>query len=192
MKTTPFYEYEYLLLLQLPKEVEQQIIRFKDIFRKTYHYPNALVTYPHLTLLKFKQFGGYEKAILYKIEQLAAYAKPFHIILKGFNSFQQAFYVNVSTKQAVLDVIYKHRLSLSHLLNSTYFSTHPHVTIARGLSKKQSEEVKQSWKTYSYEADFIAEKMLLVKRASPITAYKLVQIIHLTGTKYYPKQLFLF
>ena len=185
-------ELEYLLLLPLPKEVQQHVMYFKNVFKDTYDFPNALITYPHLTLLKFMQFENYEGAIINKLIQLACYVSPFQVILNGFRFFERVFYIDVATGSAILDIVYNQRSSLLPLLragkNRYHFTRNAHVTIARGLLQLQCLEISRSWKIPSYQAAFIASQMLLLKRTTAYSPYKPVNTIRFIGNKSYPKQ----
>lgn len=184
--------FDYLLVLRLPREVERQVTYFKDVFQDRYNFPNALITYPHLTLLKFRQFRSYEELIVNRLKQMAGYVNPFQITLSGFSLFENVFFLNVTTRSLFLDIVYKQRSLLLPLLcagsNYYHFVHQPHVTIARALLKNQSQEVRRTWTMHSYEADFTVSDMLLIKRGAPYESYKPVCIIRFKGNKSYPKQ----
>ena len=50
-----FHLYEYLLILEPVSDAQKQIRAFKDYFKKSHHYPNAIVSKAHITLMRFVQ-----------------------------------------------------------------------------------------------------------------------------------------
>lgn len=180
-----FHLYEYLLILEPVADAQKQIRAFKDYFKKSHHYPNAIVSKAHITLMRFVQYDTYEQRIINQLQQLAAAVTPFTVELQGFGSFGHTLFVDVKPVDNIRELVYLHRHALRPLLNSKgfspYFVTKPHVTIARNLTPAQHETIWPIWNRTKYRGSFPANNMTLLKRKVGTFRYSVVQKFNFLG-----------
>lgn len=178
---------EYLLVLQLSAEVSEEIKVYKDAFKRTYDFPNAIVTRPHLTLMKFFQYESYEELIIKKIQQLSETVQPFDVQLKDFGTFHHTIYVEVKTVRPILELVHKRKNELKPFLNEpkyVFITKKPHITIVRGLMESQCRTAWQHWCFKRYQRTFKAVHMTLLRRQSDHVSYEKISTFHFKGLPY--------
>ena|SRR5690606_35768497 len=180
-----FHLYEYLLIIEPVAAVQKQIRAFKAYFRKSYRYPNAIVSKGHITLMRFVQYDTYEKQIIRQFQQLAASVRPFNVELQGFGSFGHTLFVDVKSAGNIFELISLHRNELRPLINTKGFTPHfvskPHVTIARNLTPSQTETIWPVWNRTKYHDSFQAKSMILLKRKKGTAPYSVVHKFNFLG-----------
>jgi len=175
---------EYLLVLQLSAKVSEEISAYKDIFKREYQFSNAVITRPHLTLMKFFQYDSYEALIVNKLKLLAETVSPFNVQLENFGTFGHTIYAHVKTTHPILEILYHRKEELKPLLcgsKNTFFVSRPHISIARGLQRKQYAIAWEKWQSKKYHANFKTISMILLKRNKDNFAYKEVKTFYFGG-----------
>lgn len=175
---------EYLLVLQISAEVSAEINRYKDAFKRTYEFPNAIITRPHLSLMKFFQFESYEELIIKKLQQLSETIHPFQVQLEGFGTFKHTIYVDVKTVCPILELVYKRKDELKPFLkghNYFFFTKKPHISIARGLKESQCHLAWQHWCFKRYQNTFKAIRMTLLRRRYGQQSYEEIGMFFFKG-----------
>lgn len=177
VQTPTYHTYLYLLVLSPQGLLKEKIMDVKDRFSRNYYHPFARSSKPHITLTHFMQYGVAEEKIVNRFRAIASAQAPFKIELQDFGSFStHTIYINVTTKVPLMQLM--KALKEAHSLlrfsadESPYFSTEPHLTIARKLEPGQH---KQAWLEYSntsFSGRFIADKMTLLKRKVDHMSYE--------------------
>jgi 2'-5' RNA ligase len=176
-----YKQYEYLLVLNPHEELRNKIMQVKQEFYDKYQSSLALYSRPHITLVRFKQYGVMEERIVNRLKAIAMGYHPVKIELKDYGSFPaHTIYINITSKVSVQDLVRQIRTEAQRLMkldeeNKPHFITEPHLTIARKLQPWQYE---QSWLEYSHRhftGRFIADAMLLLKRYAGEKKYQVVQ-----------------
>jgi 2'-5' RNA ligase len=171
---------EYLLVLQPHEELRGRIHKIKQDFGDRYKAASALITKPHITLLRFMQLEMMEERILHRFKTAAMGFYPFKVELKDFGSFpSHTIYINVTSREPVTRLVRElkpfQRLLKYDKDHTPHFMTEPHLTIARNLAPWQYEK---SWPEYSHKnftGRFIADGMLLLKRKQGDKHYQALQ-----------------
>ncbi len=171
---------EYLLIIEPVDLVQKQLRAFKQYFLKSHRYPNAIVSKSHITLMRFIQYDSYEKHIVKELQQLAATVAPFDVELQGFGSFGHTLFVDVKSSSPIIGLVSKRRRELRPLVNGVkghppYFTTKPHITIARKLTPPQNEAIWPIWNRTKYSGVFRARNMTLLKRMVGTQRYAVVR-----------------
>jgi len=171
---------EYLLVIEPENEIRQQIQQLKQLFMQRYRLSNAIVSKPHLTLMRCLQYESYEGLMVQKLRNIAAAVTPFGIQLQGFGNFGHAVYVDVKTDIPILEIVTNRKAELrpfvyNQLKTSPFFVTKPHITIARRLTPAQCTMVWAGWSRIPFEGQFFARNMLLLKRRAGTRRYRKVE-----------------
>jgi len=178
--------YEYLLIIEPNKLVQNQLQAFKQYFISNHRYPNAIVSKSHITLLRFIQYDSYEKHIIRALQQVADMATPFDVELRGFGSFGHTLFVDITSAAPIVQLISKHRRALRPLVSgvkgyAARFVTKPHITIARKLTPPQHEAIWPIWNRTHYSGEFRARNMTLLRRRVGTHMYSTVRKFDFLG-----------
>ena len=172
---------EYLLVLRPPEELWNKIVKVKEGFAEAYRCAQARWGQPHITLVKFVQYEMMEARIVNRLKVVGMGQYPFKVELRDYGSFpSHSIYINVATKIPVQHLIKQVRSEGQRLmkLNDDYnphFIMEPHVTVARKLQPWQYEKAWLDYSNRQFTGRFIADSMLLLKRAQSEKAYQIVQ-----------------
>jgi len=189
----PGYKYnEYFLVLTPHADLRDKIMQVKKELSEKFKIPAALYSKPHITLANFVQFEMMEERLINRLKTIASAYCAFKVELKDFGSSPtHTIYINIESKQQIQNLTRQLRpaqqLMTLNKETKPHFMGDPHLTVARKLSPWQYE---QGWLDYSHRhftGLFIAEEMLLLKRALETQSDGL----HLAG-KYHIVQRFKF
>ncbi|MFI5188273.1 MAG: 2'-5' RNA ligase family protein, partial [Chitinophagales bacterium] len=170
--TMPGYRvYEYLLVLNPHEELRNRIVQVKKEFYEAYKAPTAIGGKPRVTLVNFLQYEMMEERLVNRLKTIAMGYYPIKVELKDYGSFpSHTIYINVTSKMPVQNLVKEIRSQAQRLMklndeNKPHFIMEPHIPIARKLLPWQYEK---GWLEYSakhFTGKFIADGMLLLKRA---------------------------
>ena len=172
---------EYLLVLRPPEELWNKIVKVKEGFAEAYRCAQARWGQPHITLVKFVQYEMMEARIVNRLKVVGMGQYPFKVELRDYGSFpSHSIYINVATKIPVQHLIKQVRSEGQRLMklnddNKPHFIMEPHVTVARKLQPWQYEKAWLDYSNRQFTGRFIADSMLLLKRAQSEKAYQIVQ-----------------
>lgn len=172
---------EYLLVLRPPEELWNKIVKVKESFAETYQATNARWGKPHITLATFVQYEMLEARIVNRLKIVGMGQYPFKVELRDYGSFpSHTIYINVATKVAMQHLIKQVRSEGQRLMklnddNKPHFIMEPHLTVARNLQPWQYEKAWMEYSNRQFTGRFIADSMLLLKRAQNEMAYQIVQ-----------------
>ena len=180
--TIPGYRiFEYLLVLDPHEELRNKIMKVKREFYDEYKAPTALGGKPNMILANFLQYEMMEERLVNRLKVVAMGFHPIKVELRDFGSFpSHTIYINVVSKVPVQTLVKEIRHETQRLMklnddNKPHFILEPHLTIARKLQPWQYEK---GWLEYSHKnftGRFIADGMLLLKRALDEKKYQVVQ-----------------
>lgn len=162
---------EYIIVVQPHADLCNTINALKQQFAATYQLPAVKFSKPNITLVHFKQYETMERKIVHRLQNIAAIQAPFVIQLSNFGSFPtHTIYIGVATPQPIVQLgnaIKSIQLLLKpNSAHKPHFITEPHMMVARKLQPWQYE---QGWMQYSqmtFKAQFVANEMVLLKRAA--------------------------
>ncbi|HZI53733.1 MAG TPA: 2'-5' RNA ligase family protein [Chitinophagaceae bacterium] len=169
--TIPGYQvYEYLLVLDLQKELWERILKLKEEFAENYKSDLARWGQPQIALVNFLQYGMMEERLINRLRIVAMATTPFKAELRDFGSFpSHTIFINVVSKMPVQGLVKNIRHEAQRLMklndeNKPYFILEPHITIAGKLQPWQYEKGWLEYSNKSFTGRFIADSMLLLKR----------------------------
>lgn len=172
---------EYLLLIQPRQDLADRILDIKQQFYNKYKAPEALKGLPHITLVNFVQYTGFEERIRQHLRTIALAQSPLSIELLDYGSFpSHTIYINIISRSNIQNLVKSIRTSTQSLMkldkdNRPHFILEPHLTIARKLKPWQYE---QGWLEYSnknFSARFIAKDMVLLRKDADDNKYFMVE-----------------
>ncbi len=170
---------EYMLVLHPHEELRNKIINIKKGFSEKFEAPSAEGGRPHITLVTFQQLQMMEERIINRLKMIAMAMPAFKVELKDFGSSpSHTIYINVAS-QVPIQMLVKSLKPARSLMKTKevnpYFAETPHLTVARKLLPWQYEK---GWLEYSHKhftGRFIANSMLLLRRADGLKSYQPLQ-----------------
>lgn len=179
---------DYLLIIQPSDDVKEKVNALKKAFAEAYECPQALHSKPHITLLRFMQYGMNERNIIHKMQVYINRHFSFLVSLSNFGSFPtHTIYINVETKNKIVDVVKSLKPVQSFLKydkeHKAHFITTPHLTLARKLQPWQYEKGWLEYNNTHFTASFMVNNILLLKRNIEQKHYTLAATFELMGKK---------
>lgn len=178
--------YEYLLVLQPHEELRAQIQSIKQEFARKYDAPQALHTKPHMALVNFHAYQMTQDRIVNRIGTTAMGIAPFKVEISGFGSFpSHTIYAAVTTKVPVKETV-KALKAAGPLMtlnkdHKPHFIEEAHFTICRKLKPWQFEKGWLEWSHRHFAGRFIADSLILLRRAAGETKYEALMRFEFQG-----------
>ncbi|HNP23685.1 MAG TPA: 2'-5' RNA ligase family protein [Panacibacter sp.] len=178
---------DYLLVLSPHEELWNQVKAIKEKFATDYNCGTARSGLPHITLATFRQQQVFETRITQRLRNIARNLSAFKVELKDFGSFpSHTIYINIVSKVQIMDAVKALRAPQKLMKpdndHKPYFSTEPHLTIARKLQPWQYEKGWLEYEHQHFHGRFIADHTLLLKRRAGET-FKVVEKFMFEGTR---------
>ncbi len=160
----------YFIALVAPKEINEDILKWKQWMKEQFGCVVALRSPAHITLIPpFWMEDSLENKLQNEISNFFLQQIPFEILLKNFAAFKpRVIYVDVVPNK-ILNILEQ---SLSKfLIKPKLFPIktderpwHPHVTIAtRDLHKKAFDKAWQMFRGKKYEASWVTQGISLLR-----------------------------
>ena len=160
---------EYMLVLNPHEELRNKITRVRNEFSETYKNSAALISKPHIALVRFTQLEMMEERIVNRLKVVGMGFQPFKVSLKDYGSFpSHTIFINVTTKIPVHNLVSEIR-SAQRLMkldneHKPHFIDEPFIAIGRKLVPWQYEKGWLEFSHRQFTGSFIADNMLLLKR----------------------------
>ena len=184
LKTTPGYRLnEYKLVIPLPDALQQKIIALRTEFGEKYSYKPDTGR-AHVILVMFSQLEMMEDKIRQKLRTITMGEAPFKIELKDFGTYpSHSIFVNIATREPVKKLIHSVRDIQSILRtdkeHKAHFLQEPMIVIGRKLKPWQYEKAWIEYSQRQFTGRFIADAVLLLKRAEGTIPWQIVERMEL-------------
>ena len=167
---------EHLLIISPPGKIKDEIMEIKKAFHQKYDHVQAIKSNPNNMLINFAFNTAFEDQLVYKIDEVVKFHSTFNIRLNGFNHFRtHTIYINVEPGAPIVNLVRSLHSTLSLPPSQSFFAWKPHVTIAKGLDENKFNEAMPEFETKKFDAEFITESILLMKRDSRFARYEIVK-----------------
>jgi 2'-5' RNA ligase len=184
LKTTPGYRLnEYKLVIPLPDALQQKIIGIRTEFGEKYSYKPDTGR-AHVILVMFSQLEMMEDKIRQRLRAITMGEPPFKIELKDFGTYpSHSIFVNIATREPVKKLIHSVRDIQSILRtdkeHKAHFLQEPMIVIGRKLRPWQYEKAWIEYSQRQFTGRFIADAVLLLKRAEGTIPWQIVERMEL-------------
>jgi 2'-5' RNA ligase len=160
---------EYMLVLNPHEELRNKIAKVRNEFYETYKNSAALISKPHIALVRFTQLEMMEERIVHRLKVVGMGFQPFKVALKDYGHFpSHTIYINVTTKIPVNNLVREireaQRLMKLDNEHKPHFIDEPFIVIGRKLVPWQYEKGWLEFSHRHFTGSFIADNMLLLKR----------------------------
>ena len=160
----------YFIALVAPEEIDQQVLKWKNLFKERYECSVALKSPAHITIVPpFWMNEELENDLINSIHAFSITKTKFEITLQNFAAFQpKVIFVDV-VKNKMLNDLYQSFVDF--IISQDKFPIkkedrpfHPHVTLAtRDLYKKAFQEAWEIFSKKKYEALWIFNGISLLR-----------------------------
>ncbi len=171
---------EYMLVIELPEVLREELMRVKKRFAETYDCAAATIGKPNITLVRFQQFEMIEQRVIHRLQLQAAAQASFMVELTDFGSFpSHSIWFNVSTKTQIIELV-KSLRPIQHLLKidkerKPHFITEPYITLANKLLPWQYEKGWLEMSNTHFSGKCILEQLVLLRRRAGEKRYEVVK-----------------
>lgn len=160
----------YFIALVAPKEINDDMLKWKQFMKERFECAVALRSPAHITLIPpFWMDEHLEQDIEKAMHSFSKHQDPFDIRLENFGAFKpRVIYVDVVLSAKLTDL---HAQFQEHMMETGLFPInmdprpyHPHVTIAtRDLNKKAFNEAWNIFQEKKYEASWVTRGISLLR-----------------------------
>jgi len=162
----------YYIAIVAPKEIDQQVLKWKNYFKESFECTVALKSPGHITIIPpFWMNEELESDLINSIKNFSATTNKFEITLKDFSAFKPKVIFVDTVKNEKLNSL--HRSFSDFIANENKFPIkkddrpfHPHVTLAnRDLYKKAFHEAWDVFSKKKYEATWNVNGLSLLSHS---------------------------
>jgi 2'-5' RNA ligase len=160
----------YFIALVAPKEINAEVLKWKNFMKEQFDCSVALRSPAHITLVPpFWMDDSLEDNLQKVISEFSQNLSSFEIIIKNFAAFKpRVIFVDIIPNPFLQTLHYQLQ---QFLMKTPIFPMekeerpfHPHVTIAtRDLRKKSFHEAWEIFKTKEYEAPWLISSISLLR-----------------------------
>lgn len=152
----------------------------KKGFSEAYQCEQALHLKPQITLVKFSQYELAERPFMNRLRNIALVNPSFRIILDDFGSFpSHTIYLKLQTTNQIMDLIKELKQVQAFIKpnaqNKPHFITEPMISIAHKLLPWQYEKGWLEYSNTQFNASFMVNELLLLKRKEGSKGYKVIE-----------------
>lgn len=172
---------EYLLMLNPPKRISNEVKILQQNFYSEQEQVQSKKSAPHLTLIHFRLNPNLEEKLINDMEEISAVQSPIEVVLNNFNHFgTHTIYIDVKNASAITNLVKSLHAKLNLQLSQSFFAWKPYMTIAKGLTSEKFKTVYADFENSAFNASFIADGMLLLKRDSVYERYLTIREFEFT------------
>lgn len=171
--------YEYMLVIDLPKELRYKIEKVRLQLTENYHIVQPQTGRPHISLVRFSAAQMMGEKMIHRLQLIAIAEKPFVIGLKDYGSYPlHAIFIEMVNQERVLQLIKnlkQARPLMKAAKSEPYFMEDPQIILAGRLPKEKYLEAMKEYLHKKFTAQFLAEGFLMLKRAEGEKRFQIVK-----------------
>ena len=193
LKTTPGYRLnEYKLVIPLPDALQQKISGIRTEFGQHFSYKPDQGRV-HISLVMFSQLEMMEDKITQRLKSISMGEAPFKVELRDYGSYpSHTIFIKIATREPLKKLMRSVR-DIQNILRTdkqhkAHFLQDPVISIARKLKPWQYEKAWLEYSHRQFTGRFIADALLLLKRAEGSIPWHIVERMELQNLPVITKQ----
>ena len=193
LKTTPGYRLnEYKLVIPLPDALQQKISGIRTEFSQHFSYKPDQGRV-HISLVMFSQLEMMEDKITQRLKSISMGEAPFKVELRDYGSYpSHTIFIKIATREPLKKLMRSVR-DIQNILRTdkqhkAHFLQEPVISIARKLKPWQYEKAWLEYSHRQFTGRFIADALLLLKRAEGSIPWQIVERMELQNLPVITKQ----
>jgi 2'-5' RNA ligase len=164
---------QYLANIKPNWAVTSDVMKMKRRCADDFGIISAIYSRPHFTVFDIIQHPQNEERLINILKRNIENISPFQIELYGFDYFSSStytLYVKLKDEKEFSEMVRYIKEFFRPILKSVkdypphYNTKNAHLTIAKGMSESEFLSVWQSWENAEYQANTIADHILLLKK----------------------------
>ncbi|KAA9039456.1 2'-5' RNA ligase family protein [Ginsengibacter hankyongi] len=169
--------YEYLLVINPGKEVNEKLMAEKQMFYDDYKEKGAISTKPYIIVARFVAKEGMENTIIRWMQRICSKQKSFVVMLNNYGGFPpNTIYLRIQN-EAPLRQLAKELSVVNAYINASscppmLLTPKPHVSVASNLSEEIFFKALTQYAHKSFHESFLVNELLLLKRRDGYDAPK--------------------
>jgi len=161
--------YEYLLVINPAKEVNEKLIAEKQMFFDDYKEKAAINTKPHITVASFVAKEGMENTIIRWMQRICSKQQSFAVTLNNYGGFPpDTIYLRIQNETPFRRLAKELGVVNAYINSSScppmLVTPRPHVSIADNLSEEIFFRALTQYAHKSFHESFLVNELLLLKR----------------------------
>jgi 2'-5' RNA ligase len=175
MKTENYFHsssrecFEYLLVINPGKEVNEKLIAEKQIFYDDYKVKDAVKSKPHITMARFLAKEGMENTVIRWMQRICSKQQSFAVTLNNYGGFPpDTIYLRIQNEAPFHQLAKELRVVNAYIKSSAcpsmLLTPKPHVSIANNLSEEIFFKALTQYAPKLFHETFLANELLLLKR----------------------------
>jgi 2'-5' RNA ligase len=161
--------YEYLLVVNPAKEVNEKLIAERQIFYDDYQEKAAINIKPHITVASFLAKEGMENIIIRWMQKICSKQQSFAVTLNNYGGFPpDTIYLRIQNEAPFLRLAKELSVVNAYINSSScppmLLTPKPHVSIADNLSERTFFKALTQYAHKSFHESFLVNELLLLKR----------------------------
>lgn len=161
--------YEYLLVINPGKEVNEKLIAEKQMFYDDYKEKATINTKPHITVASFLAKEGMENTIIRWMQRICSKQQSFAVTLNNYGGFPpDTIYLRIQNEAPFLRLAKELSVVNAYINSSScppmLLTPRPHVSIANNLSEEIFFKALTKYAHKSFHESFLVNELLLLKR----------------------------
>ncbi len=181
--------FEYLLVIRPHESLQERILHIRKDFHEQFLTDQPLLSTPQVGLVRFEQYEQLQEKWMRRVHLFSMGASPFKVELRDFCSTPtHTISFNIATKIPIQDFIRSIRTEAQQLLkrdedHTPHFLLEPHIPVAQKLLPWQFEKGWMYMQHQNFNASFIAEHLLVLRRKKgsrsffPLQQFKLMNLV---------------
>jgi 2'-5' RNA ligase len=175
---------EYLLVVRPEESVYRRILDEKKYFTEQYQQQIAMKSLPHITVANFLGREEMESTLLRWMHRIISNQPGFRVKLNNYGGFNpHTLYIRVEDAKPFQQLAAALRVLDPFVKDNgcppMYLVRNPHLTIARKLPADVYQQASQDYLERQFQGVFDVNTLLLLRRDSPFSSYKQVQVFGL-------------
>ena len=171
--------HDYQLVIMPNETFRQRVMHVRKEFAEKFGLEKPFAGGAHLPLLKFSQVEMMEAKVINALKGIAMGIQPFRVEVKDYGSYPtHSVYLNTTTRSPLLELV-KQLKQAGRLLKSQsgepVFLNDFNFTIANKLLPYQYEKGWADLKHRSFNARFMVDGLLLLKRTAQAGKFSVVE-----------------
>ncbi len=184
---------EYMLVICLNEDVNEKIMKIKNLFASRYECPQAMHTRPQLILARFSQFEMMEQRLMNKLTMLSSSRSAFKLDILDFVGIPtHSIALGIASKVEINNTIRilrtAGRMMTINKENKVYFATEPSIIIANKLLPWQYEKAWIEYANTPFQAACMVNELALLKRKAGNKGYTTLKKFQLLNKNISVKQ----
>lgn len=176
--------YEYLLVARPDENVYLRIAEEKQSFFDVYKEKIAVKTKPHITIACFLAKEVMEETMIRWMQRIISNQTQFTVLLNNYSGFPpHTVYLRIQDHQPFKQLASSLKVIDQYVRGNDCpamkLVTHPHLSVARGLSKDIFEKAIIDYAQKSFSDSFEVSELVLLRRQHQFDTCKQVSIFHL-------------